>query len=158
MWTQFRRRNRFEGFVWPESASSQPFRGFCVTRVSIVATVSRVLCDPSQCRRNRFDGFVWPESASSQPFRRFCHDVVSPKFNRTCVGAYRIRPDVGENEMITTNIIPPSNMQPRRHGGRMRYAPTVFGSKQSQHDGQTNRFDANMKHTTPSNESRRTFK
>ena len=50
------------------------------------------------------------------------------------------------------------DVQLPRRGGRMRYAPTPFRSKQSQHDGQTNRFDANMKHTTPSNKSRQTFK
>ena len=158
MWTQFRRHDRFDGFVWPESASSRSFWRFCVTRVSVVTIVSAVLCDPSQYRRDRFDGFVWPESVSSRLIWRFCHDVVWFVFNRTCVGAYRIRPHMGENEMITANNTPSSNMQPRRHGGRMRYAPTPVRSKQSQHDGQTNRIDGNMKHTTPSNESRRTFK
>ena len=29
-----------------------------MTRVSVVATVSTVLCDPSQRRHDRFDGFV----------------------------------------------------------------------------------------------------
>ena len=50
--------------------------------------------------------------------------VFSHNNNRTSVGAYRIRPDVGENGMITANKSLSSNMQPRRHGGRMRYAPT----------------------------------
>ena len=47
-------------------------------------------------------------------------------FNRTNVGAYRIRPEVSENEMITPNKPPSSNVQFRRHEGRMRYAPTIL--------------------------------
>ena len=47
------------------------------------------------------------------------------------------------------------DVQLPRRGGRMRYAPTPFRSKQSQHDGQTNRFDADMNMTKPPNESRR---
>ena len=65
---------------------------------------------------------------------------------------------MSENEIMSPNMTPPFDVHFPRHGGRMRYAPTPVRSKQSQHDGQTNRIDGNMKHTTPSNESRRTFK
>ena len=89
------------------NSSSRPLRRFCVTQVSIVAIVSAVLCDPSQHRRNRFGGFVWPESASSRSFRRFCHDVVWFVFNRIGVGAYRIRPHVGEHAPQTMPVRSP---------------------------------------------------
>ena len=50
--------------------------------------------------------------------------VFSRDNNRTSVGAYRIRPDVSENGMISANMIPSLNVQHPRHEGRMRYAPT----------------------------------
>ena len=47
-------------------------------------------------------------------------------FNRTSVGAYRIRPQMSENEMVTPNKPLSSDVQLRRREGRMRYAPTVL--------------------------------
>ena len=47
------------------------------------------------------------------------------------------------------------DVQLRRHGGRMRYAPTDLPLIWWTHDGQTNRFDADMNMTKPPNESRR---
>ena len=41
----------------------------------------------------------------------------SPKFNRTGVGAYRIRPHVGENETMATNMSPSTNVLFRRREG-----------------------------------------
>ena len=82
----------------------------------------------------------------------------SPKINRTGVGAYRIRPQMSGNEMMLPNMTSSFDVHFPRHGGRMRYAPTVFGLKHGRQHPRTNRDDGNMKHTTPSNESRRTFK
>ena len=73
--------------VWP----------FCVTLVSIVANRLRVLSHPYQGRMSSFEGFVWPVPASLEFIWRFCRDIVSLNFNRTSVGAYRIRPEVSEN-------------------------------------------------------------
>ena len=53
----------------------------------------------------------------------FC-DELTDVFHRTTVGAYRIRPHVSENEMMSPNTSPPSNMLFRQCEGRMRYAPT----------------------------------
>ena len=47
-------------------------------------------------------------------------------FNRTSVGAYRIRPQMSENEMVSSNKPLSPNVQLRRREGRMRYAPTYF--------------------------------
>ena len=74
---------------------------------------------------------------------------------RTGVGAYRIRPDVVGNELIVANTLPSLDVHHCPCGGRMRYAPIVFGSKHGWHDGQTNPFDTNMNKTTSSNEPRR---
>ena len=50
----------------------------------------------------------------------------SPNFNRTSVGAYRIRPHVSGNETMAANTAPSSAVHFRPCGGRMRYAPTVL--------------------------------
>ena len=56
--------------------------------------------------------------------RNQCANQQSIVFNRTGVGAYRIRPHVSENETNTQTMPPPSNVLFPCHGGRMRYAPT----------------------------------
>ena len=54
------------------------------------------------------------------------HPPTKPSFHRTGVGAYRIRPDVSENETMAANTSPSSAVHLRPCGGRMRYAPTVL--------------------------------
>ena len=54
------------------------------------------------------------------------HPQSSPDFNRTGVGAYRIRPGMSENETMAANTSLSSAVHLRPCGGRMRYAPTVL--------------------------------
>ena len=104
--------------------SSRFVRGCCRPCFK-TKTVGAYRIRPPWRRGCMFDGGdVCVVIMSNHPVQSSCH----PGIDRTGVGAYRIRPDVGENEMITANKIPPSNMQPRRHEGRMRYAPTHFRS------------------------------
>ena len=63
----------------------------------------------------------WCERKRSPPIPQSSQD-----FNRTSVGAYRIRPHVSENETMAANTSPSSAVHLRRCGGRMRYAPTVL--------------------------------
>ena len=150
MWTQFRRRDRYDGFVWPESASSQPFWGFCVTRVSIVATVSAVLswyCQPKiQSNRCRdISHMPWCERKWNKHANQSIQII-----HRTGVGAYRIRPHVGENEMMTANTSSSFDMQFPRHGGRMRYAPTHVRLFHGWHGGWTGWFHMMLPNMTSS--------
>ena len=57
---------------------------------------------------------------------RCCEGVMVVDYSPKTVGAYRIRPDVSEREMIAANKTPSFNGHPRRRGGRMRYAPTYL--------------------------------
>ena len=57
--------------------------------------------------------------------------IIRVSFSPPTVGAYRIRPDVGEREMILASILSffceiPIFWHVRCHGGRMRYAPTFL--------------------------------
>ena len=64
------------------------------------------------------------------PFEGVCpcvHTVCQiNSVNCKTVGAYRIRPQMSENETIAANTLSPSNIHLRRHGGRMRCAPTAL--------------------------------
>ena len=52
--------------------------------------------------------------------------IIVVDYSPKTVGAYRIRPDVSEREMIAANKTPSFNGHPRRRGGRMRCAPTYL--------------------------------
>ena len=52
--------------------------------------------------------------------------LVSFRFSPTIVGCIAYALHVSGNEMMAANIIPSLNGHVRRHGGRMRYAPTYL--------------------------------
>ena len=45
--------------------------------------------------------------------------IIVVDYSPKTVGAYRIRPDVSENEMMAVNKTPSFNGHPRYRGGRM---------------------------------------
>ena len=53
--------------------------------------------------------------------------IIVVDYSPKTVGAYRIRPDVSENEMIAANKATSFNRRVRRHGGCMPLRPYIEG-------------------------------